>query len=329
MFTRTLLQWTRSSVAKALALAFVFSLVFTGKTYAATDWSAIQSAMKVNGSLLPGNVLRFELDRKDLTVSVNGQVLNPFESQAANGFVAFKEIHDGWFFADGSLPAQESELPAVQAALRANSHIRITAIASRVIDESPKLIWVHFEADGNGADLAATIATALAVMQNPQSGISIIPGVNTVIDPASILPPNFLKLFDEGYVEVLENVFAFYLPRPDENRIFLGGLLGGVKAETGLGVGQSFYITISVTGGTTASMDIDFALRAEEVQAVEDTLRAGGFTVTSQSNWYDDEEPRLYFVHVTGSGDGFTLATTLYSVIQIIQADSRRFGDSF
>jgi hypothetical protein len=325
MFTRTLLQLTRSSVAKALALAFVFSLVFTGKTYAATDWSAIQSAMKVNGSLLPGNVLRFELVRKDLTVSVNGQVLNPFESQAANGFVAFKEIHDGWFFADGSLPAQESELPAVQTALRANTHIRITAITSRVINESPTLIWVHFEADGNGADLAATIATALAVMQNPQSGISVIPGTNTVIDPASILPPNFLKLFDEGYVEVLENVFAFYLPRPDENRIFLGG----EKAETGLGVGQSFYIMISVTGGTTASMDIDFALRADEVQAVEDTLRAGGFTVTSQSNWYDDDEPRLYFVHVTGSGDGFTLANTLYSVILIIQADSRRFGDRF
>lgn len=311
-------------VAKAVALAFVSSLLLTGKTYAATDWSAIQSALKTDGNLLPGNVLRFELDRKDLTVSVNGQVLNPFEAQAANGFVAFKQVRNDWFFADGSLPAQDSELPAVQAALRANPHIRITAMASRVINESPSLISVHFEAAGNGADLATTIAATLAVLHNPQL-ISVIPGTNTVLDPSSILPPKFLKLFDEGYVEVLQNIFAFYLPRPDEDRIFVDGL----RAETGLGVGQSFYIQISVTGGTTASMDIDFALRAEEVQAAEDTLRAGGFTVTSQSNWFDDEEPRLYFVHATGSGDGFTLGNTLYSVIQIIQADSHRFKGYF
>ena len=325
MSTTTILRFSRSSVAKAFALAFVFSLLMTGKTYAATDWSAIQSALKVDGTPMPGNVLRFELDRKDLTVSVNGQVLNPFESQVANGFVAFKQVYKDWFFADGSLPAQESELPAVQTTLRANSHIRITAIGSRVIGESPTLVWVHFEAAGSGAELAASIAAALAVLHNPQSGISIIPGTNTILDPSAILPPKFLKLFDEGYVELLENVFAFYLPRPDENRIFVDG----VRAETGLGVGQSFYIQISDSGGTTASMDIDFALRAEEVQPVEDTLRAGGFAVTSQSNWYDDEEPRLYFVHATGSGDGFTLGNTLYSVIQIIQADSHHFGGHF
>ena len=270
MSTRTV-----GSMARAFALVFVSSLLMTGKTYAATDWSAIQSALKADGSLMPGNVLRFELDRKDLTVSVNGQALNPFEAQVANGFVAFKQIRNNWFFADGSLPAQESELPAVQTTLRLNTHIRITAITSRVINESPALIWVHFEAAGNGANLAASVAAALAILHNPQS-VAVIPGTNTVLDPSSILPPNFLKLFDEGYIEVLQNVFAFYLPRPDENRIFVDG----VKSETGLGIGQSFYIQVSVTGGTTASMDIDFALRAEEVQVAEDTLRAGGFSVT-------------------------------------------------
>jgi len=319
MSTRTV-----GSMARAFALVFVSSLLMTGKTYAATDWSAIQSALKADGSLMPGNVLRFELDRKDLTVSVNGQALNPFEAQVANGFVAFKQIRNNWFFADGSLPAQESELPAVQTTLRLNTHIRITAITSRVINESPALIWVHFEAAGNGANLAASVAAALAILHNPQS-VAVIPGTNTVLDPSSILPPNFLKLFDEGHIEVLQNVFAFYLPRPDENRIFVDG----VKSKAGLGIGQSFYIQVSVTGGTTASMDIDFALRAEEVQVAEDTLRAGGFSVTSQSSWYDDEEPRLYFVHATGSGDGFTLGNTLYAVIQIIQADSHPFIDYF
>ena len=324
MFKLAVLRFSRSSVAKACALAFVSSLLLAGKTYAATNWSAIQSALKTDGTLLPGNVLRFELDRKDLPVSLNGQLLYPFEAQIANGFVAFRPVYKNWFFADGSLPAQESELPAVQMALRANSEIRITAITSRVIDESPRLISIHFEAAGDGAGLATSIAAALAVIHNPQL-IVVIPGTNTILDPSTILPPKFLKLFDEGYIEIVQDVFVFYLPRPDEKRIFLDG----VPAETGLGVGQSFYIQISASGGTTASMDIDFALKTEEVQAVEDTLRAGGFTVTSQSNWYVDEEPRLYFVHATGSGDRFTLGNTLYSVIQIIQADSHGFGGRF
>jgi hypothetical protein len=267
---------------------------------------------------MPGQVLRFELVRQDLTVTVNGQTLPSYEVAAvANGFVAFKEIHDGQFFADGSLPAQESEVAALETALRANTHIRITAIVNHVILETPKLVWVHFEATGNGATLAASLATALMTINNPQIGVGVIPGTNTVFNPSSILPPQFLKLFDEGFVEQLVDIFAFYLPRPDERRISLSG----VPAETGLGVGQSFYIQVSLSGGTNATLNIDFALRAEEVQAVEDTLRAGGFTVTSQSSHFVDDNPHLYFVHATASGDGLGLGTTLYNVIQIIQKE--------
>ncbi len=43
---------------------------------------------------------------------------------------------------------------------------------------------------------------------------------------------------------------------------------------------------------------------AEEVQPVEDVLRTGGFSITSQGNHYLYDNPSLQFVHATASGDG-------------------------
>jgi hypothetical protein len=150
--------------------------------------------------------------------------------------------------------------------------------------------------------------------------VTVIPGTDNVFNPASILPPKLLKLFDEGFVEQLDFIFAFYLPRPDASAINIGD----VRSESGLGVAQSFYIQVPFSGGSNVTLDVDFALRPDEVQPVEDTLRAGGFSITSQGNHYAHDTPHLMFVHATGSGDGFTLGTSLYNAIQIIRASARQ-----
>ena len=309
-----------SSIALALAL---FTLL-CGRSFAATDWSAIQTALGANGVQLPGDVLRFELVRQDLTISVNGQAVPTEETAAiANGYIGFKAIGDSQFFVDGSLPAQETELSALELAIRHDSHIRITAIANNQILETPKLIWLHFEATGDGAEIATSLASALTTIHSPQINVTVIPGTNSVFNASSLLPPQFLKLFDEGFVEQLTDIFAFYLPRPDEQSISIGP----ARAETGLGVGQSFYIQIPFSGGTNqATLNIDFALRADEIQPVEDALRAGGFTISAQHNQFVDDSPRLFFVHASATGDGFSLGNTLYDVIQIIQQSSRNHG---
>lgn len=305
-----------------IAFTLVLFTLLCGKSFAATDWSAIQSALGANGVQLPGNVLRFELVRQDLSVTVNGQAVPANETAAiANGYIGFKEIGGSQFFVDGSLPAQESELSALELALRKNTRILITAIVNNQILEMPKLVWVHFEATGNGADLATSLASALTTIHSPQLNVTVIPGTNTVFNPSTLLPPQFLKLFDEGSVEQLTDIFVFYLPRPDENSISLGP----VRAETGLGVGQSFYIQIPFSGGTDqATLNIDFALRADEIQPVEDELRAGGFTISAQHNQFVDDFPHLYYVHASASGDGLSLGNTLYNVIETIQLLSKR-----
>jgi len=309
--------------AIALIVAFI---AFGGTTsFAATDWTPIESHLAAHGVEMPGHVLRFELVRQDLTVTVNGQTIPSYEvAEYANGYIAFKQIDDSLFFADGALPALETELPAVQAALRRDKHIHITAIVNHAVLESPKLIWVHFEATEDGTSLASSLYVALRTIHSPQHNVLVIPGTNSVFDP-SLLPPNFRALFEEGFVEQLEHIFVFYLPRPDEHSL----RVGPVRAKSGLGIGQSFYIQIpSFSGGTNeATLNIELALRADEVQTVEDTLRSGGFKIAAQHNHFVNDRSRLFFVHATASGDGFSLGDTLYAVVQIIQQKSSQDSD--
>ncbi|WP_446743761.1 DUF1259 domain-containing protein [Silvibacterium acidisoli] len=304
----------RTRLAKAIVLAFVLSIVCCGKSFAAADWNSVENAMKTTGTKFAGNVLRFELVRQDLTVSVNGTVLPATQvASVANGYVSFKPISNSRFFADGALPAQESEVDALQKALRQDPKIKITAIVNHDIGESPKLVWVHFQATGEGSELATSIATALETIHSPQLNVSVISGTNSVFD-TSVLPAKFMKLFEKGSVEQLTDIFVFYLPRPDEKDFSLGD----VPAEAALGVGQSFYIQIDFSGGTNATLNIEFALRRDEVQPVSDILRNGGFTIAAQHNHFVNADPQLYYVHASGTGDGFTLGSTLYDAITTI-----------
>lgn len=309
-------------ISKAISLVLMLAAFFAGRAYAATDWSAIQTAMKTTGVVLPGDVLRFEIVRNIHPIDINGQVINMFEG--ASGFVSYKEIEDGRFFADGSIAVLDSESQSLQTALRQDPRIHITAIANRLSQETPSLLWIHFEARGNGASLATSIAAALATLgDNPQLGFPIIPGTENIISIDDI-PPQFQELFKQGFLEQIGNCIVFYLPRPDEKFIHLGQ----VPASIGLGVGHSFYILIQGNvDSEEVTMDVDMALRKDDVQQVLDVLRGGGFSVSALSNNFTDDDPSLYFVHVYGAGNGFDFAQPLFTAVQIIEANAKHDHD--
>ncbi len=178
-----IVRFRRSQLAKAVVLAFVFLSFLNLKAFAATDWTAIQTAMGASGVEMPGDVLRFDLVRQDLTMTVNSQPQTL--GAVANGFVAFKPAGGGQMFVDGSLPAQQTELAALEGALRTDKRIHISAIGDHFILESPSLVWVEFQAQGNGSSLATSLATALAAINSPQINVTAIPGTDNVFNPAS------------------------------------------------------------------------------------------------------------------------------------------------
>ena len=135
-----------------------------------------------------------------------------------------------------------------------------------------------------------------------------------MFDP-SLLPQPILDLFNEGLIAQVDNIFAFWLPRPDECSITLDTRVG---AQSGLGVGQTFYIQVDFSGGADITINIDFALRTSELPAVQSILRSGGFTLPSLSNNYVSDTPRLHYLHATASGNGILIGATLFKAIKVI-----------
>jgi hypothetical protein len=287
--------WRRASL---VCLALPLSLCAAQ----AQNWTPIQTAFGANGTVLPGSVLHFDLVRGDISITVNGQALDPAE--IANGYVNFKFLSDGQYFADGALPAQESEVPALSTALRLDKAVHISAVVNHAALETPKLLWVHFEATGSGSGLASDIAGGLATISNPQRNVTAVPVT------VSEVPAPYQSLFSDSggtITQINGTVYEVVIPRPDEGNYHLGP----VPASASLGVGVTFFAQ-PLTGNNVA-LNSEFALDRAEVEDVIDALTKDGFKIPALHDHFLNEQKRLYFVHGFAVGDEDTLSAALLS----------------
>ena len=227
----------------------------------------------------------------------------------ANGYVNFHYEGGTTYFADGSIPAQEAEVAPLIAALRTNKNIKVAAIVNHAVLESPKLIWVHFEATGHAQGLANTIASGLATVSNPQQGVTAV-----ALD-ASELPAQYQPIFSQlnGTITQLNSaVYEVSVARPDESSY----LIGNVPASPALGVGFTFYV--QPTSGNNAIINSEFALKLTETQLVLDSLRTTGFTIPAMHDHFIDDNARLYYIHGFANGDITALGTGLYNSLKTI-----------
>ena len=286
------------------AAAFCLAAPLLFPTARAQDWTPIQSALGANGTALAGPVLHFDLVRTDLSVTVNNQPVNAAE--VANGYINFKLLPNGNYFSDGSLPAEESQVPALSAALRADTKVHISAVVNHAALETPKLLWVHYEARGTAAALASDLAAALATIHNPQQNVTAVPMT------ASEVPAAYQSLFSSAHGTITQlngAVYEVVIPRPDESRY----QLGNVPASASLGVGVTFFVQ-PMTGSTIA-LNSEFALNRPELQDVIDALKNAGFTVPALHDHFVDDQQRLYFVHGFAVGDENTLGNALLNAL--------------
>jgi hypothetical protein len=268
----------------------------------AQDWTPIQTALGANGTVLTGPVLHFDLVRSDLSITINSQALD--SAEAANGYINFKLLQDGHYFADGALPAEEAQVPALTSALRANPVVHISAIVNHAALEIPKLLWVHFEVRGTSAELASDLAAALATIDNPQRNVSV------VALSSSDVPSGYQALFTAArgtITQLNETVYEVVIPRPDEHRY----QLGNIPASASLGVGVTFFAQPLL--GNNIALNAEFALNHAELQDVIDALTKAGFAVPALHDHFVDDHDRLYFVHGFVVGDANALATALWT----------------
>jgi hypothetical protein len=284
-----------------VALAVLSSSTLCQQPSTPGAWASVEAALGRKGAMQPGNIIKFSFPRGDLSVNVGSVTLRP--ALALGGWVAFKNMGDGQALAMGDLVLKEDEVGAVMGALQAGG-VEQTALHNHVLNETPRVMYMHILAHGDATRIAHSIHDALALTKTPltpPSAPSAAPAAAADIDTLAIARTLGIAGKSNG------GVYQVGIPRSETIRE------NGTEVPPSMGVAIS--INFQPTGGGKAAITGDFVLRASEVNPVIRALRGNGIEVTALHSHMLTEEPRLFFMHFWASDDAVKLAHGLRAAL--------------
>jgi uncharacterized protein DUF1259 len=266
---------------------------------AANDWKQVEEAMGRPGQIQPGDVIKFGMPRKDLTVVLDSVTIKP--SLALGSWAAFKR-DSGGAMVMGDLVLTEDEVEPVMMKLQEGG-IHESAVHNHLLGESPHVMYMHIASHGDPVQMAKAIHDALALTKTPGP------------DAAPAAAPTGELGFDQKQVE--------------QTLGHAGKVNGGVlqiavqRAETitdsGMTVPPSMGVATALnfqpTGNGKAAITGDFVLLGTEVNPVIKALRQNGIAVTALHSHMLTEEPRLFFMHFWANDDAVKLAKGLRTAL--------------
>lgn len=116
-----------------------------------------------------GGVYKYTIGRPDLTVMTMGAEMTP--AIGLNTWAAFAGSPDDAHIA-GDVAMLASEVNPVIKMLRAHN-IEIVAVHSHMLDEEPRILFLHYYGRGPAKDLAQGFRSALDLLGKPQSGMKM------------------------------------------------------------------------------------------------------------------------------------------------------------
>ena len=270
---------------------------------AATDWKPVEQALGKAGSIQPGDVYKASLPRSDLKVIVSGVELKP--ALALGSWVAFKKTGD-MTLVMGDLVLTEDEVTPVMTKLEEGG-VEPTALHNHVLHESPRVMYMHIHAMGDGVKIAKAIHDALALSKTPFAA------------PAAAPPNQDLGIDTKQIDQIMGQpgklngiVFQYSIARADD---VTDTVMNG-KAEIippAMGVAQA--INFQPSGGGKAAITGDFVLIASEVNPVIKALRDSGIEVTALHSHMLTDSPHLFFMHFWANDDAQKLARGLRAAL--------------
>lgn len=265
---------------------------------AATDWKPVEQALGKAGSLQPGDVYKVSLPRNDLTVSVGGiQVKAPL---ALGSWVAFKKAGD-MTMVMGDLVLTEDEVTPVLTKLQEGG-VEQTALHNHVLHESPRVMYMHISAMGDGVKIAKAIHDALALSKTPFTAAAAA----TQSQDLGIDTKQLDQILGQSG-KVNGGVYQFSVARAEKI------MDNDIEVPPSMGVAHA--INFQPTGGGKAAITGDFVLIASEVNPVIRALRDNGIQVTAIHSHMLVESPRLFFMHFWANDDALKLARGIRSAL--------------
>jgi biotin operon repressor len=248
------------------------------------DPAGIDQALGRSGQK-SGDVYKLSFPRTDLRVVANGVEVKP--GLALGSWAAFSGSDDKAMVM-GDLVLLESEVNPVMKKLR-SAGFEITAVHNHLLDEEPRLMYMHYMGEGNAKQLAASVRDALAASKTPLA--------KPASAPADSESPAWVKPVQDAVGRpgnFKGGVLSFAIPR--SNAITMNGM----TITPAQGVAESINFQEAATGKVATTGD--FVLTADEVNPVISALQEHGVTVTALHSHMLKEEPRLFFIHFWGTG---------------------------
>ena len=244
----------------------------------------------------PGGVFKIGLPRNDLRVTIRGVQINPV--LALGSWVAFKKMGNEATVM-GDLVLTEGEVGPVLWSLQ-ESGIDTTALHNHVLDESPRVMYMHISGHGDAVKLAEAIHRALVYTKTPLETPSNVTLKREPPDQMDFRPVERIL----GRTGKDNNgVYQFSIARAEKI------MDGEMEVPPAMGVATAF--NFQPTGEGRAAITGDFVLIAGEVNPVIHALRENGIAVTAIHSHMLTESPRLFFMHFWANDDALKLARGL------------------
>ncbi|MGK5641845.1 DUF1259 domain-containing protein [Streptomyces sp. URMC 126] len=264
-----------------------------------SDWEDVIDVLQHRGRLAGNQVYRMGFLRHDLKVSSYGYTLKP--SLGVGSFVSFLRYEDGKAMMMGDMAVTERELQRVIDILDARG-ITQTAIHKHLLTHEPAVWWMHVHGMHEDATyLAEALRSALRATGTPPStGLPVKKQLD--LDTTGIDRALGAQGDTEG--DIYKIVFARNETIVDHDRV-LPRMTGSTTA-----------ISFQPVGKRKAIVNGDFVMTGHEVQDVIKALRRGGIDIVSIHSHMLTDDPRLFFLHFWGVGDGVRLARGLRGAVE-------------
>lgn len=277
------------------------------------DWKPVEQALGKAGSMQPDDVYKVSFPRSDLKVMAAGVELKP--ALALGTWVAFKRMGD-MTLTMGDLVLTENEVTSVLSALQKGG-VETTALHNHVLNESPRVMYMHIHASGDAVKIAKTIHDALALTKTPFAA----PAAGSQAADIGIDTKQIDQIMGQSG-KVNGGVYQYSIARADE---ITDGTMTSETHKTVIppAMGLAQAINFQPIGGGKAAITGDFVLIASEVNTVIKALRDNDIEVTALHSHMLTENPRLFFMHFWANDDAFKLARGLRAALDKVNVVKR------
>lgn len=272
-------------------------LIYSGrKLNIPVSQETVEKIIGKKGTMQDG-VLKFAFPRYDLKVNIGPVAIEP--ELALTSWMAFHQVGN-LSMVMGDLVLLESEIDPVISQLIANG-FEITALHNHLLQELPRIIYLHVSGIGDAVKLAQGIKNVIFVTKTPISGHS----------SSQTLPQEYWSSVERIMGKKgnrVGRVIQFSFPRADVIKMY------GIEIPPSMGISQAINFQAE---GQNAAVTGDFVLIASEVNPVIRVLRQYGITVTAIHNHMLYESPRLFFLHFWSVDSPEKLAYSLRKALEL------------